>query len=393
MPTPSRVLLISRNFPPLVGGMERLNHHVLLELEREYEVDLVGPDGAADYVPTGARVRSCPATPVYRFLACSSIQGVRLARQRRPRLIIAGSGANAPPAWLAAKASAARWMVYLHGLDLVVQNIVYQRVFLPIIGRADAWLVNSRATAQLALAAGLDAERVHILHPGVEIPEILPAEESVRAWRGRHDLGDRPLLLSVGRLTKRKGLREFVLHALPAVLRACPKALLVVVGEEPSAALTSATVGVAGLREAAWASGSQDNLRLLGRLSDEELALAYRAASVLVFPVLEIPGDVEGFGMVALEAAAHGLLTVAFAVGGVPDAVKERASGYLIAPGDYPGMAECIIKLLSRHRGASQAARCIAHASQFSWPNFGYNLRTICHRLVDEPSAPRRAAS
>ena len=46
-----RLLLISRNFPPLVGGMERLNHHVLLELERDYAVDLVGPQGATAFVP------------------------------------------------------------------------------------------------------------------------------------------------------------------------------------------------------------------------------------------------------------------------------------------------------------------------------------------------------
>lgn len=392
MPNNHRLLLISRNFPPLVGGMERLNHHVLQELEREYAVDLVGPEGAAAFVPHPERVRTCTATPLSRFLACASIEGVRLARRKRPQLIIAGSGVNAPPAWIAARASGARWMIYLHGLDLVVSNRIYQRVFVPVIRRADAWLVNSRSTAQLAVTAGLDPARMHILHPGVEIPEALPAEEAVQDWRRRHALGDRPLLLSVGRLTKRKGLREFVLNALPTVLASCPQTLFVVVGEEPHAALTSATVGVSAVREAARTNGTLSSLRVLGRLSDEELALAYRAASVLVFPVLDIPGDIEGFGMVAVEAAAYGLPTVAFAVGGVPDAVSDGASGFLVTPGDYDAMAERAIDLTSRSSGPSGAA-CIAHASRFAWADFGYKLRNLCEGLIAEPNASNGAGS
>ncbi len=387
-----RLLLISRNFAPLVGGMERLNQHVLLELEREYAVDLIGPGGAAAFVSQPERVRTCPPIPLSRFLACASIEGVRLARRKRPQLIIAGSGVNAPPAWIAARTIGARWMIYLHGLDLVVRNRIYQRVFLPVIRRADAWLANSRSTAQLAIIAGLDPKRVHILHPGVEVPKALPSEEAVQDWRRRHALGDRPLLLSVGRLTKRKGLREFVLNALPTVLASCPQALLVVVGEEPHAALTSATVGVSPLRAAAQFNGTLPSLRILGRVSDEELALAYRAASVLVFPVLDIPGDIEGFGMVAVEAAAHGLPTVAFAVGGVPDAVRDGTSGFLVAPGNNDALAERLIDVILRSSGPSGES-CIAHASRFSWPNFGYKLRNICEGLIGEPNESSGAES
>jgi len=376
--SPHSILLISRNFPPLLGGMERLNHHVLLELAREHEVHLVGPDGAAAHVEHPQRVRTCPAVPISRFLTCATLRGIRVARRIRPELVIAGSGVNAPPAWAAARAGGARWMVYLHGLDLVVRNAVYQRLFLPIIRRADAWLVNSRATAQLAAAAGLDAGRLHILHPGVEIPRAFPPDEEVRAWRQRHSLGDRPLLLSVGRLSKRKGLKEFIRHALPAVLTARPDALLVVVGEEPAASLTSANVGVAALQEAARAKGVIEGLRILGRLSDQGLTLAYRAASVLVFPVLDVPGDVEGFGMVAIEAAAHGLPTVGFAVGGVSDAVEEATSGYLFPSGDYGAMAACIIDLTARDRANAIAASSADFAARFSWDHFGDRLRGFC---------------
>ncbi len=375
------ILLVTRNFPPLLGGMERLNQYLLQELEREYDAYLVGPKGANTHVAHPERVIACPSTPVSVFLIHAAVKAVRSARRYRPCLIIAGSGVNALPAWLAAKASGTPWVVYLHGLDLVVDNILYQQIFLPIIRRADAWLVNSHATARLAIAAGLTANRLSILHPGVAIPETLPSNDDVRAWRKQHSFGNRPLLLSVGRLTKRKGLREFVLHALPTILVTHPKALLVVVGEEPHAALTSATIGVNALRKAAYQTGAQESLKILGNLSDEELGLAYRAASVLVFPVLDIPNDVEGFGMVAIEAAAHGLPTVAFAVGGVPDAIGNGCSGCLIPPGDYPGMAKKVIEYLQGKSDATVTA-CRTFASGFSWSRFGIVLRQFCQGLM-----------
>ena len=386
-------LLITRNFPPLLGGMERLNQHLLQELEQEYDVYLVGPHCAADHVSHPERVITCPSAPISAFLTCAAIQAVRLARRYRPDLIIAGSGVNAPLAWLAAKASGAPWLVYLHGLDLVVGHIAYQRIFLPIIRRADAWLVNSHATAQLAIAAGLDANRLSVLHPGVAIPDTLPSDEKVVAWRDKQGFGARPLLLSVGRLTRRKGLREFVLHALPAILAAHPETLLVVVGEEPGSALTSASVGLDALREAARQSDTQQSLKMLGTLSDEELGLAYKAASVLVFPVLDIPGDMEGFGMVAIEAAAHGLPTVAFAVGGVPDAISDGCSGYLIPPGDYPSMVKKVIEQLSGQSDANHLAACRAFAADFSWPKFGIGLRQFCQKLVLRSDALEKTRS
>lgn len=380
------ILLISRNFPPLLGGMERLNQHLLQELEREYPVHLIGPHGAAQYVSHPDRVITCPAAPIYAFLGCAALRAIPRARQLRPKLIIAGSGVNAPLAWLAAKASGASWMVYLHGLDLVVNHVGYRRIFLPIIRRADAWLVNSHSTARLAVAAGLDPQRLHVLHPGADLPETSPSIDQIRNWRAQHQLGDAPLMLSVGRLTRRKGLREFVLYALPTILAAHPDALLVVVGEEPHAALTSATVGLDALWDAAQLTATQRNLRIVGKLPDAELKLAYQAASVLVFPVIDIPGDIEGFGMVAIEAAAHGLPTVAFTVGGVPDAIRDGCSGHLIAPGDYSDMAKRVIERLSEKSEAAAIA-CRAFAADFAWPRFGVKLRQLCQELMTRSPA------
>ena len=92
-----------------------------------------------------------------------------------------------------------------------------------------------------------------------------------------------------------------------------------------------------------------------------------------MFPVREIPGDPEGFGMVAVEAAAHGLPTIAFATGGVTDAVAEGQSGRLVAPGDYAGFADAVLGALIEREPLRM--RSVDFARQFAWPKFGSQIR------------------
>lgn len=357
-----------------MGGMERLNHHILLELERSHEVHLIGPTDADEYVPCAERVTTCVPKPITRFLWQAIPAAIRIARHINPQFILAGSGVNALPAWLSARVCDAPLIIYLHGLDIVIDNFWYRHFFLPIIRRADAWLVNSRATAKLAVEAGLNAEHIHILHPGVELPDPFPSMQAIKDWRSLRNFDNRPIMLSVGRLTRRKGLAEFVRLALREVLEAQPDALLVVIGEEPLSAL-AATGSLPDLLAAIEETGCKDHVRFLGKLKDEELSLAYAGADVLVFPVLDIPGDMEGFGMVAIEASAHGTPTVAFAVGGVLDAVGDGQSGRLIRSGDYSAFAEGVLDCLGDTAREESRDKARQFAMQFAWPRFGEKLR------------------
>ena len=122
------------------------------------------------------------------------------------------------------------------------------------------------------------------------------------------------------------------------------------------------------------AAGIGQHLRFLGVITDpQELACAYESAALHIFPVRQLPGDPEGFGMVAIEAAAHGLPTVAFATGGVVDAVAEGESGHLVASGDYLSLAQAALQILADGPGAWQT-RASAFAAQFAWPVMGQKL-------------------
>ncbi len=366
------VLLVTRNFPPLLGGMERLNRHLLGELRATWRTLLCGPAGCASYVGPETVVRESRAKSAPLFLLTMLWKALVLSRQQRPAWVLAGSGLTAPIAWLAARCSGARMAVYLHGLDVIVPNPVYQRLWLPFIRQSDLILANSNHTARLAVGRDVPEHIIRVLHPGTDFPELDAG--AGEQFRSRHGFGSRPLLLSVGRLTERKGLANFVRGSLPAIAAAHPDVTLVIIGNDASNALHARRRSERGhIMQAAAEAGVEKHLQFLGPCDDATLAAAYQAADIHVFPVLDLPGDVEGFGMVALESAAHGLRTVAFAVGGVPDAVEEGVSGQLIAPGDYDGMSQAVLALLSNP--ACDVSACRQFAAEKAWPEFGKQLR------------------
>lgn len=353
--------------------MERLNWHMADELSRLSEVRVAGPVGAAALAPKGVRVVEIALEPLWRFVATALWQGIRIGRTWRPSLVVAGSGLAAPLAWIAARLCGARTAVYVHGLDLVVQDRLYRILWLPFIRRMDKVIANSRATRQLAISIGVSPERIGIVHPGVsERPDTLDFEARCRL-RDERQLGRNAILLSVGRLSSRKGMREFVADVLPRILAVRTDVLLVIVGDEPKQALRAESQSPASIQAAADSAGVGGHLRFLGKVSNEELDILYAVADVHVFPVQAIPDDPEGFGMVALEAAAAGLPTVAYATGGVVDAVSDGVSGRLVKSGDAAAMAEAILETV--HSRDSLRTTCKGFAKSLAWPEFGERLR------------------
>lgn len=395
MPEPrrQRILLVTRNLPPLVGGMERLNWHMAQELAKAAEVRVIGPTGSAAMAPPGIIVREAPLHPLWKFLLRARALAQREARAWKPNVVLAGSGLAAPLARSAARQCAAKACVYVHGLDVAVRHPVYRAIWLRAICRADGVIANSQATAELCRGIGVMHDRLGVVHPGVDLPGapsgVKTAACEAAVFRDQHRLGTGPLLLSVGRLSARKGLREFVADALPRIVAARPGTMLLVVGGAPNQALHAQAQTRESIQAVADAKGMGSHLRFLGTITDyTELGCIYRMADVHVFPVRQLPGDPEGFGMVAVEAAAHGLPTVAFATGGVVDAVAENASGHLVPPGDYVAFANSVLCTLDECDGLR--ASCIDFSHQFAWPDFGARLaaQLLPSSLKREARAP-----
>jgi phosphatidylinositol alpha-1,6-mannosyltransferase len=383
--TQLKILLITRNLPPLVGGMERLNWHLANGLAQHAQVTIIGPKQSLSKAPPNTDFIGAPLKPLWRFILSTLISSIWFCIKRRPEIVFAGSGLTAPMALIGAKFSGGTSVVYLHGLDIAVNHPLYRLLWLPAIRRMGRVIVNSSYSEKLARAVGIADHKICIIHPGVSLPDKTPSEDTIAAFRARHKLGNSRLLLSVGRLTERKGLMEFVRFCLPEIIAAIPDAILVVIGDEPSDSLYAKHQSIASIQSEVEKNGLGGHIRFLGwmPMDADDLQTAFYTSSVHIFPVKHSDSDPEGFGMVAVEAAAQGLPTVAFASGGIVDAVYQDKSGYLVEPGNYPAMTQATIQVLADARPVWRH-QTLDFACGFAWPLFNKkvsNILNIAHSL------------
>ncbi len=379
-----KILLITRNFPPLVGGMERLVFNIHKELSKKYTCDIVGPKGCSAALSSNQNIYECRISPVSVFLLSALLKSTWAAIRNSYSLCIAGSGVTAWIAILACKLRKIPCVTFIHGLDLIVDNRLYQVMFMPAIRHSDIVIANSQNTAYLAEKSGISPQKLIILHPGVELPDY---SKNQACFRSRYKLDGNKVLLSVGRLIPRKGLAEFIEYSLTAIIKECPEAILVIIGTEPENALHQTDSVLAAIHQAINSTRLEEHVMMLGRVDDDMLNAAYRESDVFVFPLLEVVGDVEGFGMVAVEAASHGLPTVAFSVGGAPDAIADGKSGFLVTPGDYPGLSRKITGILNDEFATLTPTACRDHAARFHWDLFGDRLHEIIKHLVERKNS------
>jgi phosphatidylinositol alpha-1,6-mannosyltransferase len=219
-----------------------------------------------------------------------------------------------------------------HGVPLAQAG--YNRVRRETLGRADTVLAGSQFTAGLARDLGVAPERIRVTHYGTDPTRFQPRDAG--ALRERLGLGARPVLLTIARLVARKGI-DTVLGALPQVLAAHPDVAYVVAGDGPEADSLKALSRRLGVERA---------VHFAGAVTDEELPLWYSLADVFVMPSRSDPPDVEGFGIVFLEAAATERPVVAARAGGIPDAVAHGITGVLVPAGDAPALGAELATLL-----------------------------------------------
>lgn len=246
-----------------------------------------------------------------------------------------------------------------------------------MIRNASKVIANSTPTHNICLKKGIAQEKLTIVYPGVTYPSLPHNENLIQTIKSQHDLNNKKVLISVGRLTQRKGLNEFIDLSLPLIVDKYPETILAVIGDTPSQSLNKNLQSKELIIKTAQKHGILDNILFIGNISDDRvLSSWYYLADIHVFPVKHIPEDPEGFGMVAIEAAAHGIPTIAFATGGIIDAVENQNTGRLIPINDYHAFSNAVISLLKINDGKSKK-NCQNFAEKFSWSNLKSNLIEI----------------
>jgi phosphatidyl-myo-inositol dimannoside synthase len=348
-----RLLVVTNDFPPRQGGIQSFVHGVVSRLDPDQVVVLTSRwKGWEDWDATQPYPIVRAATSVLLPSPQVRRQAVQLFRERGCTDV--WFGAAAPLGLLAPslrRAGAERIVATTHGHEAgwaIVPGP--RRVLRRIAGGVDVMTYLGEWTRQrLTAAVGPYTDRLQRLVPAVDAARFTthPGDDRVRRELG---LLGRPVVVCVSRLMPRKG-QDVLAEAWPDVQRRVPGAALLLVGGGPARPR---------IERLAQTGGVAADVLLVGSVPHDELPDWYAAGDVFAMPCRERLGglDVEGLGMVFLEAAACGLPIVAGRSGGSPDAVLDGRSGIVVDGRSVTQVADAVVGLLTDPERAAQFGEC-----------------------------------
>ncbi|MGW3290227.1 glycosyltransferase family 4 protein [Streptomyces sp. NPDC001002] len=377
-----KTLIVTNDFPPRPGGIQAFLHNMALRLD---------PERVVVYASTWKRTRE----GVEATAAFDAEQPFTVVRDRTTMLLPTPGatrravgllrehgctsvwfGAAAPLGLMAPalrKAGAERLVATTHGHEAGWAQLPAARQLLRRIGESTDTITFLGEYTRSRIATALTPEavaRMVQLPPGVDEKTFHPGSGGAEV-RARLGLTERPVVVCVSRLVPRKG-QDTLIRALPRILAAEPDAVLLIVGGGPYEK---------DLRTLARETGVADSVRFTGAVPWSELPAHYGAGDVFAMPCRTRRGglDVEGLGIVYLEASATGLPVVAGDSGGAPDAVLDGETGWVVRGDSVEEAAERIVALLGdaelRRRMGERGRQWVEE--KWRWDLLAERLKTL----------------
>lgn len=321
----SEILFITRNYPPKVGGLEK------------YSFQLI--EAFAASIPTHKITLSKSKKHLVWFLPYALLKALYLARKCAIQNIHLCDGLLAPLGLMLKYSTGSKISVSIHGLDITFPNRIYQKFIPGCIRRLDAVVCVSRATREeLLKRVSLPEHKITVIPNGIipgELSLSLTKEALLRQFETLtgFSIPKGKILLTLGHLVKRKGVAWFVEQVFPSLSQ---EYVYLVAGKGPEKKAVQRAIARHKL---------ENRVFLLGEVSNELRNILYNVSDVFVMPNITVPGDVEGFGIVAIEAASCGLPVVASNIQGLRDAVMDGKTGYLVGEGGGDGFLKAIDKM------------------------------------------------
>jgi len=314
------------------GGMQQLSRDVWRGMHEAY----------------GERARLCASRSLFVVFVLRAVVFGMITVWRGGHVHV-GDASLVPLGWFLKNVGRGRVTVTACGLDVIWPRRWYQWMLLRTLPAMDRVVCISRATAEEVQKRGVSEERIVVIPPGVW-PGV-PNRVGLRSSRMA------PLLLTVGRLVSRKGVVWFVRDVVPFLLRDFPRLQYVVVGSGPEELLIKKFVQEHGLGHC---------VHLRGELDDAEREECFALADLFVAPNIPVAGDMEGFGIVCIEAGLRGVPVAAARLEGLHDAVRDGRTGRFFTPGDGVDCARVIREVIVGTQDRERVAR--ATLEHYGWP-------------------------
>ena len=278
---------VTRKYPPQRGGMELLSFELTTRIAQRRPTRIIAKP---------ARRFALPG-----FVIATALRLLAGCARARVAVLHLGDPVLAPLA-IVAKVFGVPTVVTIHGLDVTYRHPLYRLWLRLFLRRLDAYVCISDTARSAAVERGVPMDRISVIGVGIDTAPI-PTREVRR---------EDDLLLFVGRLVRRKGLAWFVGSVLPALAAERPRLRLAVLGDGPERQ---------SVIDIATRARVLDRVELLGSADDTRKWEWYARATACVMPNVRIEGDIEGFGIVALEAMAAGCTLIVSDIEGPAEAI------------------------------------------------------------------------
>lgn len=370
------ILFITRKHPPSVGGMQKLSQSLTKEVGRLTPTSTIYWGGSSLFVPLFV---------VYAFLRAL----LTIPRSNHVKLIHLSDALLAPLGLALRTLLRVPVVVTVHGLDVTYQNRIYQAIIPRCLKRMDKIICVSSYTRTQCLRRGISPALCEVIPNGVNMLEFADGHSAqglrnVQMAAGS-GLKDRKILLTVGRLIERKGVVHFLTEVMPRILARRQDVTYLIVGEGPQRELIETRIASLHL---------EAHVKLLGRVDNQTLHAAYYLTDLFVMPNIPVQNDIEGFGLVALEAAAAGRYVVASRLDGIPEAIVPGQNGILLDPLDSEAYAETILTLLEndeRRKALGRQAREFVRG-RYSWDIVARRYQQIFMNVVQSHHGQNRSS-
>ena len=316
-----KILFISRAYPPVTGGIENQNYALSVWLGRFASITTIANHHGKKMLLL--------------FIPYATLRVLFTAH--RYDVVLLGDGVLAITGYMLKLLYPKKLVVVIvHGLDLMYENGVYQALwvkrFLPSL---DMLIAVSGETRAAAIAKNIPEWKITVIRNGVET-EALQGEyqrADLEQLLGEN-LSGKQVLLTTGRLTKRKGATWFIREVLPRL----PKTVMYVLAGSGSEE--------ANIKAALLETEMENQVRILGRVTDTVRNMLLNTADIFIQPNIRVQGDMEGFGIAVIEATACKRPVIASNLEGLKDAICHNESGILVEPEDPKAFETAIRSLI-----------------------------------------------
>lgn len=369
-----RILYVSHLHPPEnapldnMGGMQRVSMQLIEELSTREDVEIKTIIQHAPW--KGIEVKTAF------FLTKLVFKLPKIVKEFKPDIILFSSMVTASLAKFCRKKIDVPMVTINHGQDVKMPIGIYQNFVPKIFEALDGVISVSEATRQECIKRGMPPGKGVALPNGFDMSDFKDVPDKAEGRKEIEetfsvDLSEKSLLLTVGRQVKRKGHEWFITEVLPEIES---EVVYLVIGAGPEHE---------HLKEIVKAFNLQKKVLMVGKQPDEVLKNAYAGADIFIMPNIPIPGDMEGFGIVLLEANLAGTPAVAADLEGIKDVIENGKNGFKIAVRDAENFSGQIDSLIENDLDEMSTSSRKFVLENFTWNKVAQQYISYLKEIVD----------